>query len=137
MSKFLTLILATSLLVGCATTSKDQKLQQVVTAVQLASYTGTTIYLQKHPEQKNAFVLSRDILNSFIKDGKYDPASLHKALEGLPIKELKGENGAIIITSAQILYESYVSGLTDLDKTPALKAIMTAVRDGFDKSLSQ
>lgn len=122
-------------LVGCATTP-GSRLRQVSTAVELAAYTGTVLHLQKKPADRVFFDAAHQTLSSLIKDGQYDPVKFREALQKLPIKELKDERGAIVITSAQILYESFVGELTDLDRAPALKQIMTSARDGLGRALS-
>lgn len=121
-------------IIGCATTP-GSRLRQVSTAVELAAYTGTTLHLQKKPQDKIFFEAARQTMSTLIKDGQYDPVKFREALQKLPIKELKDERGAIVITSATILYESFVGELTDLDRAPAIKQIMTSARDGLSRAL--
>ncbi len=111
-----------------------------------AAYLGTLIYLnglppnlKGHPQDRAAFVTARNSLAALIAAGTFSSADLVTALQGLPVQELKGDGGTLIVGEAVILWDQYGQQLASLDKaqvfTTYILPVAKAIRDGLDMAL--
>jgi hypothetical protein len=111
-----------------------------------AAYLGTKIYLEGlppglpgHPNDRQAFELARTSVKGLIAAGTFSSTDLTAALQGLPLKELKGDSGTLIVGEAVVLWDQYGKMLADLDKAQAFKTFVLpfaqAIADGLDLAL--
>jgi len=115
-------------------------------AAKSAAYLGTKIYLEGlpprlagHPQDRDKFETARSSVKSLIAAGSFSSADLTAALQGLPIKELQGSEGTLIVGQAVILWDTYGRLLANLDKAQAFQAFVLpfaqAIADGLDLAL--
>lgn len=111
-----------------------------------AAYLGTKIYLEGlpprlagHPQDRQSFELARTSVKGLIAAGSFTSADLTTALQGLPIQELKGAEGTLIVGEAVVLWDQYGRMLASLDKAQAFKTFVLpfaqAIADGLDLAL--
>jgi hypothetical protein len=123
---------------GCATTSTpsgDQTAERVGAVVELAAYTATSLHLTNRPSDRRWFVATVAALDALITAEAYNPAALQEAFLSLPIRELKSDKGALIITAAQILYETELRRLINIEQRPYVAAVARHARNGFARAL--
>jgi hypothetical protein len=128
------LLLACLSLVGCSTVPPNQT-AQLAGIAEVAAFTGTAYYLADHPEKAPLFEAAKQALDGLINDGNSDPAAFSKALSALPIKELKGDKGVIVVGAAVILWDTYASQVTTLDQKQKVMPVVIAVRNGLARAL--
>jgi hypothetical protein len=120
--------------------------QVVATTAKSAAYLGTKIYLEglpprlpAHPEAREQFELARTSLRGLIALGSFSAGDLTTALQTLPIQELKGENGTLLVGEAIVLWDTYGRQLASLDKAQVfegyIKPVSQAILDGLDMAL--
>lgn len=124
------------LLTGCSTVQNPQLSGDLAAIAGVAAYTGTAYYLNDHPDKRPIFEASKQMLDGLINAGNSDPIAFQKALANLPIKELKGNKGAIMVGAAVILWDSYAARATALDKSQQVIPVIVAVRDGIARALN-
>jgi hypothetical protein len=105
---------------GCITTQTGQKIPDPVvlqTVAQEAASVGTTFWLQSHPDAgtREQFELARTSLRALVSAGGGDIAALQNALSDLPIKQLSGTNGQVIVSGAVVLIDAAGKELLKLD----------------------
>lgn len=123
------------LLMGCSTVQNPNQTAQLAGIAEVAAYTGTAYYLADHPEKAPLFEASLQALNGLINDNNSDPAAFTKALSALPIKELKGDKGVIVVGAAVILWDTYASQVTTLDQAKKVMPVVIGVRNGLARAL--
>jgi hypothetical protein len=111
-----------------------------------AAYLGTKIYLEGlpprlagHPEAREEFVLARNSVLTLLALGNFSAGDLTAALQNLPIKELQGETGTLIVGEAVVLWDSYGRQLSSLDKAQVfqgyIKPVAQAICEGLTMAL--
>lgn len=111
-----------------------------------AAYLGTEIYLQGipprvpgHPEARGAFETARNSLQTLIAAGTFSASDLTAALQSLPVKELQGAQGTLIVGEAVILWDEYGQQLANLDKAKVFPTyilpVAQALLDGLNMAL--
>lgn len=120
---------------GCSTPGSSST-QQLSALVEVAAYTGSSIQIQEHPDQRPAFVAAHQSILKLIGDKQYSPAALASALSGLKIREFKGSKGQLIVTSALILWDSYAPSVTAIDSEAKVLPVLNALDRGISKALS-
>lgn len=132
------------------TTQSLPNVQLMQTTAQSAAFLGTTVWLTglgdksnvpAHPQDRQYFELSRQSLRILIAGGTFSSADLAHALQSLPVTELQGSEGTLIVGEAVILWDQYGRQLVSLDKTlvfetyilPVAKSILA----GLDLALGQ
>ena len=140
------------LLTGCATTgTNDTALLTTVaktgtndtalltTVAKTASYVGTRVWLDSHPQDQAIFMEVERGLRVLIAAGEFDAAELTAVLKQLPVTELRGDTGAVIVDTAVVLWDSYGRKLADLDKQQAFTTyvlpVAKAVHEGMQMGL--
>ena len=132
------LILAGALLlVGCASTPETTQatVRRVATFAELAAYTGAQVDIVANPGHRAAYVAAHQALDAMLQSENYSPSEFADALKLLPIKELKGYQGAIIVTSAIVVWQDYSKEVLDLDKGVYIKPIIMSVNNGLVRAL--
>lgn len=104
-------------------------------AVVFRTAVGDSVILAKDRNAGSAayFALGKTILDSFITGSDFSPATLRKALQAIPVKELQSAEARIAINTIAGLYEiywgDYVRGQV-AGNAIAVK-LLTAARDGL------
>lgn len=130
------LVLVILTFTGCATLFGDTAtLQRVTTAAKVAANTGTFLYLQKHPEQRPAFVAARDQLIQIETSEHVDMALLLSIVQRLPVDKLDSPTAQILISNASILITDFAGNLP-VEKLDDLKPVAKAIREGIDLALA-
>lgn len=111
-----------------------QRIERVSAIAELAAYTGTAVRLVDHPEDRAKFQAAADALGAASAG---DSTALQRVLSTLPVKELKGDKGAIIIGAAVLLYETELKRLTTIDQTSLVGAVSASIRAGITRALTQ
>jgi RecA/RadA recombinase len=113
--------------------SAADRIERIGAVAELAAYTGTALWLTEHPGDRAKFQAAADALAAATTG---DLVVLQKVLASLPVKELKGEKGAIIIGAAILLYETELSRLTKIDQASAVAVVSAKVRAGITRALA-
>lgn len=95
---------------GCNTTANGGKTidwKSLEPLFEIASYTGTKVYLLDNPDKKPLFVSACVVLDALIADPNINVAKFVSALQTLPIKELKDPKAAIVVESTIVLWNAY------------------------------
>lgn len=147
------MVLAAALLAtpGCTTTSTGQKVPDVAlmqSVAKSATFLGTSIYLNglgdktrfpAHPESREKFETARTSLRILIASGTFTAADLTAALQALPVKELQGAEGTMLVGEVVILWDAYGRQLASLDKAKVFDTyilpVAKAVLEGLDMAL--
>lgn len=137
--KTISSLLLCALLCSCSifkapTETGAQRIERIGAVAELAAYTGTALRLVDHPEDRAKFQAAADALAGVTAG---DTAALQRVLASLPVKELKGEKGAIIVGAAILLYETELKRLTQIDQASAVAVVSKKVRDGIARALAQ
>lgn len=135
------LILAAFIMDGCAFFRNPTVISIAASIAETATTYGVSNDLQNHPKNRPAYEASLQALNLLLLSEKYDPASLKSALANLPIKELKGTQGALIISGVVNVFQLAIrpgdtnSVLYEINSEAAVAAVGKAIRDGIQTAL--
>jgi len=133
-------LVATISFTGCTTTSTGQKVVDPAVLqgiAQSAASTASYIYLQSNPQDRDKFVLAQKSLQALIASGSGDVAGLQNALTTLPIKQLQGTQGAIIVANAVTVINIASKELTKLDKNQVASLYVLPIAQGLLDGLNQ
>jgi len=131
------LTLSVALLTGCQTPPSGVNVARIASIANTAAYMGSALWLVDHPSDRPTFLLVKATLDGLIQDGQYDPLLFRDALAKLPVKELKGEKGAILIDASVLIFDLAFQEYATTDQATWLKPIMVAVRDGLQRGLDR
>lgn len=137
------------LLSGCATTggvatspgtnatpAELVRAQRIGTVAELAAFSGTQVWLLEHPADRAYFEASAAALDVLLQSGEVSPEKFSAALSKLPIKELQGNEGTLIVGSTMILYDAFLAEHVNLDANIYLRPIIAGVRSGLGRGLT-
>jgi hypothetical protein len=116
---------------GCASIGRNSSL---VTSVKVAAYTGTAVGLADHPEWRRGFEEAHADLALIEQAEVIDFVFVLAVVQRLPVKELKSDKAAILITAATILLSDY-GGSLPLDRLEELRPVVKAMREGIGLGL--
>ena len=141
-------------LVACTTvtnpktgaTTKVPDVVQMEAIAQSAAFIGTTVWLNGiepnvagHPQDRPQFELARTSLRALIAGGEFSAADLTAALQSLPVAELKGDTGSLIVGEAVTLWDVYGQQLASLDKAQVFRTyilgVAKAILTGLDQAM--
>jgi hypothetical protein len=125
---------------GCTTTPSGSKIPDpalLQLTAQEASAVGTILWLKDHPNDRAKFELARTSLKGLVAAGSGSPADLQAALQSLPISELNGTQGAVIISSAVVLMDRAGQQLVGLDKSQIWSRYVAPIAMGLAAGLDQ
>jgi hypothetical protein len=125
---------------GCASSNSqtpEQRAARVAMVAELAAYSGTTVYLEKHPDKRPYFVAANAALGNLLSSTNVTPAQLAEALQGLPVRELQGSQGSLIVGNAVILYDSLLRENVNMDANVYLRPVITSIHSGLTRALAQ
>ena len=132
-----------ALFTGCASTPKApkeddlQRMTQAATVAEIAAYTGAGYWLVEHPNDRGKIEMAITALDALSATNGFNGAALSQALSGLPIKELKSQQGSLLIGAAVLLYETELTRLTPIDQGPYVAVISGRIRAGLQRALDQ
>lgn len=121
---------------GATNTVSVPDVKQMQIVAQSAAYLGTTIWLDglgdgtrvpAHPQDRAKFELARQALKILIAGGTFSAADLKEALLMLPVKELQGAGGNLVIGEAVVLWDVYGRQLANLDKAQVFSTYLLPV----------
>lgn len=157
MKKILSILLIASaavVLSGCKSvttggvTTSVPDVAQMQTVAKSAAFLGSKTWIKgipgvvpAHPEDVQTITLVRDALKTLVAAGNFNAADLTTALQALPIKQLQGESGSLIVGEAVILWDQYGRQLANLDKAQVtqtyLLPVAQSIEDGLTMALGQ
>lgn len=114
--------------------TQAQRIERAGAIAELAAYTGTALRIVDHPEDRAKFQAASDALAAATTG---DSVALQRILATLPVKELKGEKGAIIIGAAILLYETELKRLTAVDQASLVGTVSLKIRAGIARALTE
>lgn len=124
---------------GTVTTNTLPNVKAMKTIAKSAAYLGTFTYLQNRPQDRDLFELTRTSLQTLIAAGTFSVADLKAALQKLPIKQLQGTQGSVIVGEAVILWDEYGTELAALDSSQIFNTyvlpVAQALLEGLDLAL--
>lgn len=135
MKRLHSIVLATALLVSCATTPEG-KITQIHDLSYAAASLGTQIALREHPMWRLQFQVAYNNLNTLVETRTVTGALLREVLAGLPVKELKSENARLAIEAATMLYDTTVGTKVNIEAAPYTLAAAKGIRDGLKVGLA-
>lgn len=113
------------------------------TAAESAAFLGTEIYLNglgttvpAHPQDRPAFLLARNSLSALIAAGNFSAGDLTAALQALPIQQLQGSQGTLIMGEAVMLWDQYGKQLATLDKNQVFAGYVLPVAQSILNGLN-
>lgn len=130
------------ILSGCSTTgaggpagatNEAARIERIAGVAEVAAYSGAGYWLLDHPQDRDKFAAAIAALGAVTGD----PVEFRNALGGLPVKELKGDKGALIVGAAVLLYETEFAQLTHIDQRSAVAVVARHVRAGLARALEQ
>jgi hypothetical protein len=127
-------------LTGCTTTQTGKTIPDPTVlriTAQEAAALGGQFWLSNHPQDRQAFILAQTSLKALIATGNGSPAELQSALASLPIKELNGTNGSVIVAGAVVLIDAAGRQLLKLDKAQVWSAYVEPIAQGLAAGLDQ
>lgn len=127
-------------------TQRVPDVAQMQTIAKSAAYLGTQVWLNglppslaAHPNDRAKFVIARNALQTLIAAGNFNATALTAALQNLPITQLQGANGTLIVGEAVILWDQYGQQLASLDKAQVystyVQPIAQSILDGLNMAL--
>ena len=134
-TQLMSLLLVLGLAAGCATLTDSDKISRMTTVAALAAYTGASIDLVDNPDHKATYEATVALLSMLLDTQDYDPIKFAEAIRQLPVKELKGDKGVIIIGAAIILWDQYAREVTHLDRATYIAPVIRGVTDGLRRAL--
>ena len=126
-------------LVGCTTTSTTNSgvdINRVARILGVTAETASFIHLRSHPEDRPRFEAARSALSGLDAVGDYSPIRFAEALQALPLRELKGPDGVLIVTGAMVLWEEANAQFGSVSTPEWVKPILQRVQGGIDNALA-
>jgi hypothetical protein len=123
---------------GCVTRPDGTKGPDIARISRLsgtAAQLGSLAWLSKNPNDRSYFATANEALKGLINSGNYDPAAFASALQGLPIKELKGSEGSLYISVAIVVWDEAIQSAQGLDRQELVAATLKAVQQGIQRTL--
>jgi len=106
-----------------------------------AAYFGTVEYLKSHASDRDKFVLAANSVRALIALGSFSHDDLAKALQQLPVQELIGPNGTLVVDEAIMLWDLEGKELIGIDAAQKFNAFVLPVAKatlaGLDRALAQ
>lgn len=140
MKRFASLCLLSALLAfspGCATLTPEQKADNMASIANIAAYTGASLDLIQNPEHRLAYEAVVAGIDLLLRENDYSPGKFVALMQQLPVKELAGPKGLIIVTSAVMLWDNYARQTVNLDRSVYVAPVMRAVRAGLFSAMHQ
>jgi hypothetical protein len=128
---------------GCTTTpttppTPEQHAQELAGVANIAAWVATVEHLKQKPKDRSYFVAAEAALAQLLNDTNATPAGLAEALSKLPLKELRGPYGAVIV-GAGATGVTIIKGIArnPIEQNAFLRKYIEAIRDGIKSGLNQ
>lgn len=121
---------------GCKTTAPGtipQWIEVAATVAQTAASVGVAVDLQSNPAHRVAFQLAEAALTAMIDRQGWNASDFAQILSGLPL--LQGPNGVLVATAIASVFDLATGTWLDVESAPAVKRVVSAVRDGIRAGL--
>lgn len=129
---FLVFLVLAPVFSGCAFLGSERGAK----AITIAARRGTYEYVKRKPETRLVFEASAAALASLVAtNASYD--TLVAAIQGLKIREFKGDQGALLLRDALDLLDLTVLDLLREQDMPTLRNVAQALADGIGQGLAQ
>lgn len=132
-----------ALFTGCATTKgltpeqQSQLVEDTAVILRSAARSGALFAMEDDPGTARWFAFSQQVLSTFLTGKDYSPAAFQKALNDIPVKELKQKwiKYAVynVLDIYQLYYGRYVQG--QVQNNERAKKFLEAIQDGFKQAL--
>lgn len=134
----LSIVAATSILVGCTTVPTETQQARIESGVKVAAQVGTQIVLMEKPELKSGFVkASADLKVLAVSTNAIGIQDVLAVVQRLDVKELKSPRAALYITSGVLLInELGVPQTIPLEQSQSIRGVAKALSDGIDFALA-
>jgi hypothetical protein len=120
---------------GCRTIDQASLLQLACNVARTSVAYGVQVDCNRYPDHKAAWAAGRLALDKILQADNFDPAALRTALAALPLRELQGPQGALVIDTIITVFSAGTDTFLDIKKSPTLYAIGSAVRDGIEAGM--
>ena len=133
-------ILALLAMPACTTTPTGQSTVDPVVLQAIsheAAAVGATLDLAARPQDRGPMQLAQTSLKALIAAGSGNPADLQAALSSLPIAQLKGTQGAVIVAGAVTIIDAAGKQLATMDKAQVYNSYVLPVAKGVLAGLDQ
>lgn len=124
---------------GCAFLKGDSTVpwqEDIAVSANLAAYIGASVDIKDNPSRRAVWLVSKEALDSLIRDSDYNPASFMGALQKLPIKELKSSKSTLVVGSAVMLWGRLAARI-DINQVELVRIALPAVRNGIKQALEE
>jgi len=125
------------LLLGCKTISNPALLDFVAARAGQAVKIAVLADLKSNPGHAPAYGAAVQALDGLLRSTNYSSAAFKEILAQLPIKEFRGDTGALVIEGGLLIFDLVTMFAFDPQSQPALLAVMLQVRDGLIEALVQ
>lgn len=138
MKKYISIGIAI-LFTSCASTPQvsQNTVRRVSLAAELAAYTGTSLDIKAHPDHRIMYETAQIALDAMLAESNYDPVKFAEVIQQLPIKEVGTSEGALVVTSAVVIWQEYSEEVLKLDKGVYIKPIIISVNNGLKRALGK
>jgi hypothetical protein len=124
-----------SIPMGCRNLDKQQRLEAAAALAEEAAFAGASVDLYQHPGHWIHYNACYMALGRLISAQDYSPAKLKQALAQLPIKELKGYAGSLVVSEGVFVFDLMVAVFYDPASVPAVERIAKAIHAGLGRAL--
>lgn len=127
------------LIPACVTTPEGKIKPDAVRVGRIAgraAYFGTVFYLTQHADQRPIFAAAAAALKTLEDTQNWDYAAFAAALHELPIRQLQGDQGMIIVQLTVEVWDEVLQLATPLLKAELLAAAIPKIRDGIERALA-
>lgn len=135
---YLTIPLLLLLFSTACTTTQLTNAAKWAPVAQIAAKDGTYLALRQNPSLRPGFEQAVVNLRTLEASPQVDFAQLMQIVQSFPIKELKGDTAALIISDATIIVQSFAPGegvVIGPEQTAQLRVLVTAIRAGVEAGL--
>jgi len=126
---------ALPLLLGCKTLSDPALIQFVADRAGQAAHVAVLVDLKTYPTHAPAYAAAVQALDGLMQSPNYSSAELKAILAKLPIKEFRGDTGALILEGGLMVFDLVTMFGYHIQSQPAILAVMLSVRNGINDAL--
>ena len=114
----------------------ESRLASLATYAELAAYTGAGLDLSSRPANAVHYRVASEALKAALLDPAFSPSTLAATLAKLPVKELRGAKGALLVQPLIVVWQDLSSGALAVDSSTIARTVAAAVVRGFDSALA-
>jgi hypothetical protein len=121
------------LLCGCASTPAVDA-DRLARIAGRSAYLGARLWLRGHPEDKPKILAAVAALKVVEAMSQPDAAALAAALENLPTKEFRGDDGALLIEGACFIWDEILAERIPINRSDLVKKTAPQIRAGLERA---